>query len=349
MRRNENQPRPTAGCLSVPLFNQKKRSRLPLTSNPSESGTCSGSLINVGHSQETANQVPLAQRNQWYQQANSQPHQDKAWPTTSSGSTGGGYAPIPHPHKPAYAWSQTGEHSMAITSSFWQGGFPNVCVSTEGQPRPFPGKQLVQQQLLSRQAHPPKGSLPSQQLVSAQSQASHWRFKSAAHTGGGQAGLWVEDTFGTSRSVSNAGQQEVTKKSVVSKAKPSSEKSLRILTAVIEGMRHWSQYKDKVPMLFEIFATLDSAVTIGKYGAKNFLMRDGKEAVQCVYYENDQPLPRLIRGQLHRCVGNYDRQKDVLTCMAVRAASVSEQRNAQQAVKVSDGEMRNVVQALTEM
>uniref|UniRef100_A0A4W4EER1 Spermatogenesis associated 22 n=1 Tax=Electrophorus electricus TaxID=8005 RepID=A0A4W4EER1_ELEEL len=231
MRRNENQPRPTAGCLSVPLFNQKKRSRLPLTSNPSE--------------------IPLAQRNQWYQQANSQPHQDKAWPTTSSGSTGGGYAPIPHPHKPAYAW------------------YINV-------------------------------SLP--------------------HT-----------------------------KSVVSKAKPSSEKSLRILTAVIEGMRHWSQYKDKVPMLFEIFATLDSAVTIGKYGAKNFLMRDGKEAVQCVYYENDQPLPRLIRGQLHRCVGNYDRQKDVLTCMAVRAASVSEQRNAQQAVKVSDGEMRNVVQALTEM
>lgn len=30
------------GCLSVPLFNQKKRSRLPLTSNPSESEMFSG-------------------------------------------------------------------------------------------------------------------------------------------------------------------------------------------------------------------------------------------------------------------------------------------------------------------
>lgn len=33
-------------------------------------------------------------------------------------------------------------------------------------------------------------------------------------------------------------------------------------------------------------ATLDSAVTIGKFGAKNFLIRDGKHSVSCVYYEN---------------------------------------------------------------
>jgi hypothetical protein len=33
-------------------------------------------------------------------------------------------------------------------------------------------------------------------------------------------------------------------------------------------------------------ATLDSAVTAGSHGAKNFLMRDGKEVVQCVFYEN---------------------------------------------------------------
>lgn len=33
-------------------------------------------------------------------------------------------------------------------------------------------------------------------------------------------------------------------------------------------------------------ATLDSAVTLGHHGAKNFLMRDGKEVVQCVFYEN---------------------------------------------------------------
>ncbi|GAB5580636.1 spermatogenesis-associated protein 22 isoform X4 [Prionailurus iriomotensis] len=36
MKRNlsENSTRSTAGCLPVPLFNQKKRNRQPLTSNP---------------------------------------------------------------------------------------------------------------------------------------------------------------------------------------------------------------------------------------------------------------------------------------------------------------------------
>lgn len=38
--------------------------------------------------------------------------------------------------------------------------------------------------------------------------------------------------------------------------KPATENSLRILTAVIDGMRHWSQFKDKVPYLFEIFGQL---------------------------------------------------------------------------------------------
>lgn len=38
--------------------------------------------------------------------------------------------------------------------------------------------------------------------------------------------------------------------------KPAIENSLRILTAVIDGMRHWSQFKDKVPYLFEIFGQL---------------------------------------------------------------------------------------------
>ncbi|XDV19837.1 hypothetical protein PO909_025240 [Leuciscus waleckii] len=114
-------------------------------------------------------------------------------------------------------------------------------------------------------------------------------------------------------------------------------------------MKHWSQYKNRVPMLFEIFATLDSAVTVGEYGAKKFLMRDGKEVVQCLYFEIDQILPRLIRGQVHRCIGNYDREKDTMTCVSVRAASLSEQRNAQEAVRASDAEMRDVVLALSEI
>ncbi len=69
----------------------------------------------------------------------------------------------------------------------------------------------------------------------------------------------------------------------------------------------------------------------------------------CVFVLQDQTLPRLIRGQVHRCVGNYDRQKDTMTCVSVRAASLSEQRNALEAVKVSDARIRDVVLALSEM
>ncbi|XP_066516067.1 spermatogenesis-associated protein 22 [Hoplias malabaricus] len=372
MRRNEPQSRPTAGCLSVPLFNQKKRSRLPLTSNPPENEVFSGSEFTqtfnftsashsaggVGYGVSSTNQAPLAQRSEWNQQINPQPEQTKAWLTTSSRSTGQGYAPAPHPYKPTCASSQTGpkrpesgNNFKATTQGFRQDGFRSVSQSSQAQLKTFPGKQQTKQQSFSQQTNPTRACFTPQQPVSAPTCSqgpgtqyqNQWKFKSVGPTSGG---MWVENTFDISKSKSSVQQQQ---KPATGEEKPANMKSLRILTAVIAGMKHWSQFKDKVPMLFEIFATLDSAVTVGKYGAKNFLMRNGKDVVPCVYYENDQALPRLIRGQVHRCIGNYDRQKDVLTCVSVRPASSSEQRNAQEAVKISDGEMRSVVQALTEM
>ncbi|XP_036435795.1 spermatogenesis-associated protein 22 [Colossoma macropomum] len=355
MKRTDNQPRPTAGCLSVPLFNQKKRSRLPLTSSPSENKMFSGSSI--GYVQASTNRTPLAQRCEWNQQANPQPQQTKAWPTTSSGTTGWGYTPIPYPYKPPYARLQTGpqrpqgkQDSMATNQGFRQDGFQSVSGTSQAHPRPFIGEQPMKQQSFTSQTSLARVSSTPQQVLSSPTcsqgagdhQNAQWKFKTVGHTTGG---MWVEDTFDTSRTESSLQQQ----KSARLETKPATEKSLRILTAVIEGMKHWSQFNDKVPMLFEIFATLDSAVTVGKYGAKNFLMRNGKDVVPCVYYENDQVLPRLIRGQVHRCVGNYDRHKNVLTCVSVRPTSSLEQRNAQEAVRMSDTEMRNVVQALTEM
>uniref|UniRef100_A0A3B4AYG1 Uncharacterized protein n=1 Tax=Periophthalmus magnuspinnatus TaxID=409849 RepID=A0A3B4AYG1_9GOBI len=101
--------------------------------------------------------------------------------------------------------------------------------------------------------------------------------------------------------------------------------------------------------LFSFSATLDSAVTLGPHGAKRFIVRDGKEFVQCVYYENEKELPRLIRGQVHRCVGNYDRIRNVLVCVSIRPALPSEQRNAQEAVRVCDAEMRALVKTLSEV
>lgn len=65
--------------------------------------------------------------------------------------------------------------------------------------------------------------------------------------------------------------------------------------------------------------------------------------------QQEQVLPRLIRGQVHRCVGNYDRSKDVLMCVSVRPALPSELRNAQEAVKTCDAEMRALVKSLSEV
>uniref|UniRef100_A0A8C2WGU0 Spermatogenesis associated 22 n=1 Tax=Cyclopterus lumpus TaxID=8103 RepID=A0A8C2WGU0_CYCLU len=230
MRRQENQPiRPTAGCLSVPLFNQKKRNRVPLTSAPSENEFFSHSeYITSASSAQYGSNRPA-------------PGPAPAIRT---------YTPTAHPYK-------VGSRRYCI-----------ICVSAK------------------------------------------------------------QDRF---------------------PMKPAIENSLRILTSVIDGMRHWSQFKDKVPYLFEIFATLDSAVTLDRLGAKNFLMRDGKEVVTCVFYENEQELPRLIRGQVHRCVGNYDRSRDVLMCVSVRPGLPSELRNAQEAVKACDAEMRALVKLLSEV
>ncbi|XP_030648820.1 spermatogenesis-associated protein 22 [Chanos chanos] len=308
MRRNESQQRPTAGCLSVPLFNQKKRGRHPLTSNPSENDCHSGgeyagnqspalSFFPSRYSQDAAVNYPTLpnQKSQWNKPVNHQLQQPNSKPAPPSGSMGRGPAPVPHPYKPAYIWSQRvqqktpGRQDSMATPAPRQDCFPSNGVTTLAKSQPFGSNQPVSQQ----------------------------SFK--------------------------------TQKGTPSRVKPADEKTLRILTAVIEGMKHWSRYKDKTPLLFEIFATLDSAVTQGSHGAKNFLIRDGKDAVQCIYYENDQALPRLIRGQVHRCVGNYDPVKDVLTCVSVRAASPSEQRNALEVVRASDTEMRRLVQVLSEI
>lgn len=213
------------------------------------------------------------------------------------------------------------------------------------------------------------------------------------------------------------------------KTKPAMENSLRILTAVINGMRHWSQFKDKVPYLFELFGQLNECCCF-LWRHKHFFpstikmmlcsslsdawlcshiwspwsqklphaRREGSYAVcllwKCEYEKNkqakfllrsklnkynlslsgnsnwlrakitdtspdwwllqsrgqqEQELPRLIRGQVHRCVGNYDRSRDVLTCVSVRPGLPSELRNAQEAVKACDEEMRALVKSLSEV
>ncbi|XP_041741573.1 spermatogenesis-associated protein 22 isoform X2 [Coregonus clupeaformis] len=381
MRRYENQQaRPTAGCLSVPLFNQKKRSRLPLTSNPSENKFCSGNEYmpthssassintsgNTGYYQDQAPRcpAPAAQDNQWSRQGNQQQSQPQSqYPNSqpAPGPVGRRFAPLPHPYKAGNTGPQMGQppvkQDSRVPTNPRQSNYNAPFSSGNTQNKPVPPSsysQMGQQQQSGyrpRQDNPPEPPLYSQQSKPTpppsrpspgpgpQKQSTSWKFRTTTNTGPQKQLMEDRDTY----------QTQNTSQSQVQHVKPATENSLRILTAVIDGIRHWSQFKDRAPYLFEIFATLDSAVTGGSHGAKNFLMRDGKEVVQCVFYENELELPRLIRGQVHRCVGNYDRTRDILTCVSVRAALPSEQRNAQESIKASDAEMRDLVKSLSEV
>ncbi|GAA6218386.1 spermatogenesis-associated protein 22 isoform X2 [Lates japonicus] len=382
MRGQENQPaRPTTGFLSVPLFNQKKRNRVPLTSTPSVNEFFSHSEYMAGTSLATSHSTTgtsgcyqtsglssgASQRHQWNKQGvpqSTQPQQyDSNRPAPGPAPTRRAYAPMPHPYKAASPSSKTGQFSYPVRQQDSSSSVnsrqnkyqaPSSSESAQSQPTPHTGVSQKSKQLSCRPPNPthqyPQQSRPLPPPVPPPSGPS-------AHAVQPQNNSWkFNNSFGSQRSPfegkGSSNQPQTARpaqKQETCPMKPAIENSLRILTAVIDGMRHWSQFKDKVPYLFEIFATLDSAVTLGTHGAKTFLMRDGKETVQCVFYENEQELPRLIRGQVHRCVGNYDLSRDVLKCVSVRPGLPSELRNAHEAVKACDAEMRALVKSLSEV
>ncbi|XP_014913855.1 spermatogenesis-associated protein 22 isoform X1 [Poecilia latipinna] len=382
MRRQEQQlERPATGYLPLSLFNQRKRNRIPLKSvpgeneffSPSEYMASTSSAAGVGPSAtyecyQASDSSPSApQSHQWNRKgvpeyAKPQQYGNRAAPGPSTMRT---YAPIAHPYKAGAKSSMTGQSSNPagqwVSSSGVSPGHSQIqhpygnknpqskpaqhagfsqTAQQSSNKQTFPARQFSQQ---SRPLPPPEAPPPSVPPArAAQQPTKSWTFTNSFEI--------QKSNFIAKKSSNQPPTAKPTKKEKESvPAKQPMENSLRILTTVINGMRHWSQFKDKIPYLFEIFATLDSAVTLGLYGAKSFLLRDGKDVLQCVFYENEQPLPRLIRGQVHRCVGNYDRSRDVLICVSVRAAQPSEQRNALEAVKVSDAEMRALAKILSEV
>ncbi|XP_037125979.1 spermatogenesis-associated protein 22 [Syngnathus acus] len=272
------------------------------------------------------------------------------------------YAPLPHPFKPEKTHIDVSFffRSKMVTPSRFEG--PQVYRSdltskqnqyqTSTSSLSAPSKQRVHSGFSQMGQQPPEGSAGLTQFRSqpqrvgplsgpaAQTQ-NKWNFK---NTFGAQKPTFVGKMSGNKPQTPRETQ---TQRSVPQKA--AFDNSLRILNATIEGMKYWSQFKIKVPLFFEIIATLDSAVTIGHHGAKNFLLRNGNEVVQCVFYENEQNLPRLFRGQVHRCVGNYDGNRDVLVCMSIREAKPSEVRNALNTIKVCDNYMRKLVKLFHEV
>ncbi|MEQ2224287.1 hypothetical protein ILYODFUR_005927 [Ilyodon furcidens] len=368
------------GYLPVSLFNQRRRNRIPLKSVPSEneffspseytastsSADCLGSSGTFGCPQVSESSSSAPQSHQWNRKAvpeSSEPQQYGNNRPSPGPSTMRSYTPISHPYKAGAKSSMMGLHgnpaghwdSSSIVSSR-QGKVQHLYGNENSQSKPAHHKgasQMAQQSSYkqtfstyqysqqSRPLLPPEAQPNRPSAHAAQQPNKSWKFTNSFEQ--------EKSNFTVKKSSAQPQTAQPTRNQERAPIKPAVENSLRILTTVIIGMRHWSQFKDKVPYLFEIFATLDSAVTLGRYGAKNFLMRDGKDVMQCVFYENEQVLPRLIRGQVHRCVGNYDRSRDVLICVSVRAGLPSEQRNALEAVKVSDAEMRALVKILSEV
>ncbi|XP_068187988.1 spermatogenesis-associated protein 22 isoform X2 [Antennarius striatus] len=373
MRKQESQPAgPTTGFMPLRLFNQKKRSRIPLTSTPSENEffslseyTADSSSDTYGCYQTSGSATGASESHLWNRPGippSTSPQQyNSSRPAQGPTPAMRRYSPMPHPYKvggrgskmvhpsntvrkqESSMNSRDSEHQPHRVNEHVQGRSTAQSVFSRGNQQssykaPSPMHHSSQQSKPPLAPVPPPNRLPT---PAAQSQDNPWNFTNSF----GPQNPSVE----RKRSTDQCQTVQQTQKQEASPTRPTIDNSLRILTAVIHGIRHWSHFKDKVPYLFEIFGTLDSAVTMGHHGAKNFLMRDGKETVQCVFYENEQELPRLIRGQVHRCVGNYDRSKDVLVCVSVRPGLPSELRNAQESVKVCNAEMRALVKSFNEI
>lgn len=375
MKRQENQ----ITFPTVPLFNQKKRSRVPLTSAPpanesynvsfneyiNNSSTAAPPSYNkapgsFGFYQPPKTEMTVQQERSVYQALQPQNQFRGNRPAPRAAPAMKQYAPLPHPYKAGNTSLKVEQTNPSVRQIDSEAGFNSTFNkyqpsrnSRNGQGS-HPGPSQMCQQPSYK---PPKAAYQFSQQSVHQPPPAQVPTRPTSHTGQQQSKAWnFTNTFGPQPTMLE--RKKGTKPSTPNvqvktpptfQIKPANGTSLRILTAVIDGMRHWNQFRDKVPHLFELFATLDSAVTLGPYGAKNFLIRDGKEVVQCVYYENETELPRLIRGQVHRCVGNYDRSKNVLVCVSIRPALPSELRNAQEAVRVCDAEMRALVKTLSEV
>uniref|UniRef100_UPI00358FB1FE spermatogenesis-associated protein 22 n=1 Tax=Myxine glutinosa TaxID=7769 RepID=UPI00358FB1FE len=103
-----------------------------------------------------------------------------------------------------------------------------------------------------------------------------------------------------------------------------SQPPLRILTISVANLTDWTRI-DHGHMIFEVFGVLDSAVRDVDRMAKSFTLREGAHVVQAIFYETDRLLHRPTRGLLQRVVGSWNSTSGRLHCFSVRRASSAEQ------------------------
>jgi len=88
--------------------------------------------------------------------------------------------------------------------------------------------------------------------------------------------------------------------------------------------------KPKVgPYLFEIFAQLDSTVSLIEAENKCvFTIKDNDDRMKCTFVEMDRKIDKIPRGSFIRCVGKYSLDKSEFTCFSVRVATQNELLNS---------------------
>uniref|UniRef100_A0A6J0V2A3 Spermatogenesis-associated protein 22 n=1 Tax=Pogona vitticeps TaxID=103695 RepID=A0A6J0V2A3_9SAUR len=363
MKRNfaDSSARSTAGCLPVLLFNQKKRNRQPLTSNPPQNEP------GIGHPADNSDFSAMLADFGW-ETANPEPDQLQRTKSTD---------PADHPIPPSLLRHQNTPDSANISHggslNNWRQEEKSAAGRNIWKKQDFPafgqGKENRKLSQFENHLGGFEGAMP-------QKLAGHPRASPSSKTGAAeqsyatavqqptapnniprrgpprQSATYTFKQNQCQPKVHTATRPEgkMIQQSLANQAKlKEKDSSLRIISVVIESMKHWSQYADKTPLLYEVLGVLDSAVTPGSYGAKTFLLRDGKESVSCVFYEIDRELPRLIRGRVHRCVGNYDPQRKVFKCVSVRPATVPEQQTFRDFVQVADREMGKYVKISNEV
>ncbi|XP_054431626.1 spermatogenesis-associated protein 22 isoform X2 [Pteronotus mesoamericanus] len=342
---NENSTRSTAGCLPVPLFNQKKRTRQPLTSNPLKN--------DPDWACEVMNPElpPLTTTMNTGQIPHSVSHPLRSQDSVSK-------SPQSNTERNRSGWSYRDGNKNISLKTWDRNDFRPQCkrtnlVANDGiNSRPM--NLGVQQQKQLRISQPPNLSHLRESEVLRQTHSS----KISGSTMGSLEKSSALPTFKPilqqnqfkKKKLNDIPEENALKNASLYQLKfKEKDNSLRIISAVIESMKYWRKHAPKTVLLFEILAVLDSAVTPGPYYSKAFLMRDGKNTLPCVFYEIDRELPRLIRGRVYRCVGNYDQKKNIFKCVSVRAASVSEQKTFQAFVKIVDAEMKYFTNVMNEM
>ncbi|XP_013929021.1 PREDICTED: spermatogenesis-associated protein 22, partial [Thamnophis sirtalis] len=287
--------RSTAGCLPVPLFNQKKRIKQPLTSNPLKNEPSSNnsadhfnfSALLADFGWETEKPEPV----QLQKTVGTNPTE---LATLSRQQHHTSKSTMPH------AGSNLNNRRQAESTNVWKrNDFPAFGRRTEdkklSQLDDHPSHWMKPGAMYQKSAGLPQGSqrsrteeaedwdpavsqwpaVPTARLRNLQTRDPCYTFK---HSPGPQnTHKEKDDHLQSNKTIQKRPEGH-------SKAKEK-KNSLRILSAVIKSMKHWSQYSTKTPLLFEVLGVLDSAVTPGQFGSKTFLLRDGKETVTCVFYE----------------------------------------------------------------